>query len=191
VDEQVVDTAIERLMTTLRLPEDWRQYAVEILPAEDAAAKMEAQRTRLTGKLAHIKRLLLDGDIDQDEYRSEKARLERDLADLALLPRRGDREQAAMLLQSIGPLWEAATPAERHALATTVISAVYVDLDAGDVAAIELQPAFAPLRELLPGVLGCEWPAESITHATPGACKREQAWLGHRNAGAHEHRHGK
>jgi integral membrane sensor domain MASE1/DNA invertase Pin-like site-specific DNA recombinase len=159
----LVDAAVGGYMAGMGLPDDWHAYAVGCLAtAAEDAARITAQRAALERRLAWTKRLLLDGDIEQADYRVEKARIEAELAGLVLPTRHEEIEQAAVLLRNLGRLWGEATPAERRTLAVAVFEGIFCDLDAGQVIAVQMKMAFLPLRSAIPETVVCECGSDGI-----------------------------
>jgi hypothetical protein len=113
------------------------------VPLRDCSWRVKAGIER---KLERLRRLLLNGDLEQREYRAEQARLEAELA--ALAP--ASRELAAALPADLGSLWDVATPHERKTLAGRLFESVYRDLDRSGVIDAILRPALLPLWEALP-----------------------------------------
>jgi hypothetical protein len=106
-------------------------------------------------KLERLRRLLIDGDLEQRAYRAEQARLEAMLAALAPAPAPASRELAAALPADPGSLWDVATPHERKTLTGRLFESGYCDLDRSGVIAAILRPALLALWEALPH--GVNW----------------------------------
>ncbi len=159
----VVDAALTAYMGAVHLPEDWRAYALGTLDtAAEEAARLAAQRTALERKLERVKRLLLDGDIEQEDYRREKARIEQELATLVVPTRGAEIEEVAELLHNVSTLWAEATLQERRTLAASVFEAIYCDLDAKQVIAVQMKTAFLPLKNAIPSAVLCECGSDGI-----------------------------
>jgi hypothetical protein len=146
----IVDEYLVLAVRGLQLPDDWHARAVaHVETAAQDTARLLAQRTTLERRLQHHKRLLMDGDIDQADYRAEKARIEAELATLQPAREVVDLELAAARLRELHALWDHATPAERREITRTLFTAVYCDLDGQRVLAVQLERAFLPLRNAL------------------------------------------
>ena len=149
-----VDRTLATVVGSLRLPDDWQVLA---LAGADSGAgdaeRIEARRAALSRALERSKRLLLDGDITQAEYRAEKARIEAEMSTLAPAPATANMDRAAALLTDLGCLWDGAGAGERREIAARLFEAVYCDLDARRVVEVQLKRALLPIRSALPSVM--------------------------------------
>jgi hypothetical protein len=147
----LVDGVLGEAVRGLRLAPNWReQMLVQMDTTADDAAAQEAQRTLLGQKLARLRKLLIDGLIEEAEYRTERARLEAELAQMAPPERSVNVEKAAALLANLGTVWDGASPEERKAIAGQLFTAVYCDPDKPEEITIQLDPALHQFWEVLP-----------------------------------------
>jgi DNA invertase Pin-like site-specific DNA recombinase len=151
VDAAYIDGILGSTIADLRLRPEWRQEVLDALDANaEDAARLMSERTAILRRMERIKALLIDGDLTQQEYRSEKMRLDAELARLAPPPERVNAEQAAALLDNLAAVWEQARDEERKALAAQVIDAVYCDPDRPGDVFIVLAEGLHPVWEALP-----------------------------------------
>jgi DNA invertase Pin-like site-specific DNA recombinase len=151
IKADTVDTALGVAVAGLQLPPKWQARMLSFGAEEpEAAAAVEARQAGIDRKLARIKQLLVDGDLDQKDYRAERSRLEAERAALAPPAEHVDLEKAAALLQDLGTVWTDAGAEEQKTLAGRLFEAVYCDLEKpGTVDAI-LRPLFHPLWDVIP-----------------------------------------
>lgn len=136
--------------------------AMRLTPAAKAAAltqvtegaelqtSVEAQRAAILRKLERAKALLIDGDLSQQEYRSERARLEAELGALEPPASQVDVERAAALLDNLTRLWQDAGDEERRALAAQVVEGLYCDPNHPDEVIVHVKEAVAPVLAAMP-----------------------------------------
>ena len=143
-------------MSGLHLPDAWYAAAVAHLDTgTEDRARIEQQRGALERGIERQKRLLLDGDITQADYRAEKSRIEAELALLRLPAAMDSAEHAATRLRDLAGLWEHATPEERRDLAGRMFEAIWCDLDGKRIIAVQMKRAFLPLKNALFGLSEC------------------------------------
>ncbi|MEA2526460.1 MAG: site-specific recombinase [Thermomicrobiales bacterium] len=99
----------------------WRRYA-------DRAPDSRAERAKLERRLARLRDLYLDGDIDKGEYQAQRAKL---TDQLATLPTDDDRtgtlgQRLAAFLANLSAAWTVATAEERNQLARQLFSQVVI-----------------------------------------------------------------
>jgi len=156
ISATVVEHALGAAISGLHLPEDWHTHAMaQMDTAPQDTARLQAQRTMLERKMQHHKRLLMDGDIDQADYRAEKARIDAEVATLQPAKEEVDLETAAHRLRHLKALWEHATPEERREVVQHLFTAVWCDLNGKRVVAVQLGRAFLSLRNALPKCTQC------------------------------------
>jgi len=152
----VVDQGMDDYMSDLQLPPNWLDVAISYIDGgRDELDLSTKRRESVMRKLERLKRLVIDGDIEQNEYRIEKARLETDIAGIGPAPATVDTTKAATLLWDLHALWREASPEERRQIASQLFDAVYCDLDAKKVIAIQMKKAFLPLRNALFNLSEC------------------------------------
>ena len=148
-----MDEALGLAIGGLRLADDWqvRALATAETNTEDAAAKA-GRRAYLDKKLGRLRRLLIDGDLTQAEYRAEKDAIDAERVTLAPTGATVDLERVATLLSDLGSLWSDALESERKEIAGRIFDAVYYDLDNPENVYAQLNKALHPLWSALPRV---------------------------------------
>ena len=125
----VIEDQIGEVLVGFAVPEEehgrllaaWRYY-------QSRNTDIVAERIRLNRRLARLKDLYLDGEMDRAEYQVERAAV----ADkLAALPAEGDPDSAvgerlAAFLADVASAWQAAMPMERNKLARQLFASVVV-----------------------------------------------------------------
>jgi hypothetical protein len=149
-----VDDGIGAAVSSLVLPENWREQVEALIPANDQRFAYVAQRAALERKLARLKTLFIEGDLSQQDYRAERARVEDELARVQPPAEDIDRERAAALLADLAQVWTRATDDDRRELAAQAFDAVYLDLEHPEAGLhCVLKEALRPLAGALGG--GC------------------------------------
>ncbi len=152
VSAEEAEEALGAFMQRLRLPSDWQDKVLKLIQ-DRAGRRVEIAKgkARVERQLDRLKRLFVLGDMEQQEYLSERARLEAKAAAL-VPPAMPDLERAAELLSSFGAIWDAANLRERKHILHTLIEAAYLDSGAkGPVVAVRPKVEFAPLFSLMAG----------------------------------------
>jgi hypothetical protein len=104
-----------------RLLVAWRDY-------QSQDTDTAAERIRLNRRLARLKELYLDGEMDRAEYQAERKAV---VAALAALPAQGNPEsdageRLAAFLADVASAWHVANPTERDKLARQLFSRVVI-----------------------------------------------------------------
>ena len=129
----------------INLPSDWKEKVMARLTGERSRDEAESRRSRLISQLERTKKLFQFGDLTEQEYRSEKAQLERTIAEIGPKdPGEKDLSEAARLLENFGEIWTKATDTERLRLLQASLNRAYVK--GGRIVAIEPR---APVYSLL------------------------------------------
>ncbi len=133
-----------------RLYAAWRR-------SQSRAVDVVAERLRLSRKLERLKRLYVEGDLDEQEYRDQKAAVARALA--ALPEDRGNPDEAVGrqlvgFLEDLAGAWQVATPAERNTIARQLF--VEVIVENRTAVAVVPRPDVRPFFE----TLSCQVPDE-------------------------------
>jgi hypothetical protein len=153
---------MDQVITALRLPDDWRD-AIEAEVEKSLGRDLGPERERLLERLRRYARIYAEGHIDEVEYQTVRAALERDIAALepSSLP---DVEKAGRMLRDFSAIWKAAKPAERHQLLRATFIAVYCDPAEGVLVGVAPR---APFTELFPLCEGLLMPS-SVEIESPG-----------------------
>lgn len=145
-----VDRLLFEAVTSITMRKNWRKDITRALDdGESGVERVQEQRASLERKLTRIRQLLIDEDIEQREYRTERARLEAERDALAPPAALVTIERAATQLESLRGVWGIATNEQRRGLALQAISAMYCDPDAPLDVEVQLHPDFAPLRSAM------------------------------------------
>jgi hypothetical protein len=129
------------IVSRIKLPADWKQRIEELAGDADQRAAILREREQIQEKLRRIKQLYRDLLMDEAEYRANQTVLQARLATL-VLPNSPQVTVAAEYLENLGSLWSHATLAEQRDLTRVMLRAVFVDLEAGQIVAIEPHPIF-------------------------------------------------
>jgi hypothetical protein len=105
-----------------RLLNAWRRH-------QSAAIDVSAQRLRLRRKLARLREVYLEGDLDKAAYQAQKAAVSDSLASL---PAGGDRDNCAgkrlaNFLADVSAAWRVATSDERNRLARQLFTQAVIE----------------------------------------------------------------
>jgi len=148
VRAQEAEDALAAYLSTLRLPDEWREKVMANLHSRFQAGNSEQDKIRLQQQMERYRTLFVLGDITEEEYKSRRQELKRQL-DALTPPAMPDLEQAAQLLDNIGNIWQRANDDERHKLLHAMLEAVYLDSEAGPVVGIVPKPDLAPLFSVM------------------------------------------
>jgi hypothetical protein len=131
------------------LPDDWKTHVLAAAESEDRAEdEREWQQPR--SRLERLKELYSWNDLTREEYQTEGAAMERELAQLEPVERRDARLSVlADYLDSVPTAWADATPAQRNELASISYESIWVD---GPVVEyVKPRPELEPLFQLRTG----------------------------------------
>ena len=78
------------------------------------------------------------------EYQETRAQLKKQLASL-IVPENRELLEAGKYLQSLAPLWEAASLEERRDITRVMVQAIYIDVNEGEILSIRPNPMFSTL----------------------------------------------
>ena len=143
IKADVVESQIEQIITSLRLPESWRETVTYYLGLSEERERVGQERSRLEERLRRLQRLYLDG-LDESEYRRERAAV-----DAALQALGGVLDEEVFIqgdnVEGLIEAWRYATREERRDILQMMLQAVYVDTANGQVVALDVKPSFKPL----------------------------------------------
>ena len=146
----VLEGQIGDYLSGMRLPKDWKEKVMRRLTKDTSRDNTESKRAQLTARLERTKRLFQLGDLTEEEYRRDKAQIERAIAELRpAITAEKDLSEAARLLECFGEIWKKATDSERLRLLQASITRAYVK--GGRIVAIEPRAAMYPLLALADG----------------------------------------
>ena len=138
----------DRVLAHLHLDTNWKERIVRALAQEKPSAGDERDVGRVQRALENLRKQHLWGDLPDDEYRRERAALERQL-NLARPPARDlqlpNLERAAQLLGDLPGLW--LHPGVSHEQRESLVREVFkrITIDGRKFVAIEPQPVYVPL----------------------------------------------
>ena len=167
VPAREAEEALGTFMQRLSLPSDWQDEVLKVIQGGSTQRlEVARERARIERQLDRLKRLFVLGDLQEQEYVGERARLQAMAATL-VPPAIPDLERAAELLGDFGAIWDAAELRERKQIVHALLEAVYLDSGArGPIVAIQPRAEFAPLFSLVTKV-GAE-NRSPPTDMTPG-----------------------
>lgn len=129
------------------IPEDYQQKILETHRTLQQNYDAEKESKQITSALQRLRELYKWGDINKQEYRKEKNKLESQLAKLA--PFKASSEplkRLADFLANITTAWDRANDEQRNKLARCLFQEVWVK--DRDVVAVKPQPEFEPFFRL-------------------------------------------
>lgn len=133
------------IMAQLRLPEDIRAQAIELLTADDPATAAARKRERLEGELRRLNRMYQAGTVTDDYFDAEAARIRAELAGLETPGQTFDARAAVEAIDDMARLWDSATAQERADILQSVFERVYVDLDARRIVSFTPKSEYRPM----------------------------------------------
>jgi site-specific DNA recombinase len=144
----------------------WRHYQVR-------DTSVAAERTKLERRLARLKELYLDGDLDRAKYQAERATITDKLAALPSEGESGDGigERLAAFLGDVASAWKLAPPAQRNKLARQLFAKVVI-YNRTAVAVVP-RPDFRPFFFALPAVVSVNSDEKVCTGGSDGDRLRE------------------
>lgn len=144
VRADILEAQWSDLIARIQLPEDWKQRIEALAGDTDQRARILREREEVQEKLRRLKLMFRDLLIDDEEYRSTYALLQSRLASL-VLPNSPHVVRAGEYLADLSLLWAQATLEEQRDIIRVLVKAVYVDVLAAQIVAIEPMPLFKTL----------------------------------------------
>ena len=136
------------IVSRIKLPAEWQQRVEELAGnAEERAAIIRA-REAVQEKLRRLANLYRDLLIDEDEYRESLDKLQNQLSTL-IVPDKQKVIQAGNYLESVRPLWVAATLTEKREITRILLKVVYVDVETGTIQGFQPHDAFKIIMEIV------------------------------------------
>jgi len=121
-----IEERLVQFFLDLRLPEGLRETVLHKLAGDQAPDTSQQERTRLGNQLARAKRLFMLGDMTENEYLHEKARIEAMRSKIEPVET-VDLDEARKLLETLGSTLAKATALERQQLFREILQDVYVE----------------------------------------------------------------
>lgn len=145
---EVYEAQIEAYLENFAIPEDYQEKILEAHRKLQAAYDdSERQRAELQARLERNKKLFRWGDISEDEYLAEKAKIQRDLKTLS--PSENDSkvlERLATFLKSVAQAWREANQEQRNRLGRQLFEETW--LKDKQVIAVKPRPELEPFFRL-------------------------------------------
>lgn len=139
-----VEALVQRLVTQVSLPQEWRERILVYLVYDDGVDEMEEEKYLIRQRLRRARELYTEGEYSREQFERIRAACQRDLA--ALAPSNVPiGHEALALLDNPHTLWEALTDAEKNALYQAMLDGIYVRGKA--VECIDPRPAFRALLQ--------------------------------------------
>jgi site-specific DNA recombinase len=160
---------ISAIVRRLHLPPDWQEELAQIIGEDDETAILQNRRARLTASRRRLKEAYIHGDFEEDEdiYRRELESIRRELDQIPTEDDLLQIRQAAEMLESLGEVWDEASPAEQCDLVQLMLRDVQVDVTQGRVLFLRTTAPFIPLFRAIPlvqerdlGTFTPVWPDE-------------------------------
>jgi hypothetical protein len=141
-----IEATLLSYLRHIQLPSDWQERVLALTDPQREHDQREKECQSVQLRLERLRDLYKWGEIERQEYLSERDALKTRLA--ALRPHREpDLEEAAKLLENIGELLQQATLEELDKVFHALFERVYIDRDhPGHIYAIEPKP---PLHRLM------------------------------------------
>lgn len=138
----------ERVLCYVQLDSSWKDRVLAALLQEEPQPADQDQAVRLQQAIGNLQKQHLWGDLTDEDYRRERAALERQLKLVAPAPQTAqlpNLERAAGLLQHLPDLWShpGVTNEKREQLVREVFARITID--GKTLTAIEPKPAYVPL----------------------------------------------
>lgn len=133
-----------KIVVQICLPEDWQRKIEELAGNADEREAILREQALVKERLRRLTMLYKDLLIEDDEYRKTRSQLQEKLA-LLTVPKDQELIEAGKYLESLAPLWSAASLEERKEITRVMIESVYVDVKEGEILSIKPLRAFATI----------------------------------------------
>ena len=127
---------------SLTLPPDWREA---IADTRNPSIPTDKRRERLDGRLAYLRNMYGWGDMPEDEYHAEVAKVRSELAEIAE-PSPTSMEAVAAALVNLARTWASASPDRQAAVARLMLKEIVTSN--GQVAVFMARPEIRPLLDI-------------------------------------------
>ncbi|MCI0869695.1 MAG: recombinase family protein [Chloroflexi bacterium] len=145
----VPDEQMGQIMNAVVLPDSWMDRLLTKIQLADEVKRVNRERKRVETRLKKLGQVYVDDDnMDYEDYKRRKKKLEANLADL-VVPGVNAMSEAGRLLENLPDLWSKANLGESHKLLTSMLEAVYVDCkEEKRIVGIKANSAFKPLFQI-------------------------------------------
>jgi site-specific DNA recombinase len=173
---EVVDHQIRTLIRSIRLPAEWLEEAGQRVGNDDETHELQRQRERLEAERRRLQQMRLSGDFDDnfDYYRSELARIRRQLNSLPTHDQLESLRMTANAIKDLYEVWENADPGDQRELLRLMINEITVDVPNGRVVTISPLAVFLPIFRQIPmlneiefGSFAFNWDIASLDQKFP------------------------
>jgi hypothetical protein len=156
VPEATITGDLDDIIAQLKLTERVRAGAIALIESGDETAAIERRRAQLDVELSRLNRMYQLGNIGDDYYDGETARVRSELASLARPANAIDIRAATGMLDSMAGLWTHATTEERSEMLRAMFDAIAIDVDARRVAAFKPKSEYAALMRAAFAIYGSD-----------------------------------
>jgi hypothetical protein len=122
----------------------WIERIVQLATATEQSQEDERKRLVLRSRLDRLQRLFVAGDLSEPTYEQEKAKVERQLAQLPIRTKPSKKIRA--WLKDMGALWKRLTDKERQAILNSLFKGIYITAQSWTCGILTLAPATAKLE---------------------------------------------
>lgn len=144
----LLEAQVGEIIKSIELLPGWRDGILEMLQVKgEDVERYQREKARLEEKLRRLRVQYREVEISEEEYRRELKGTKQRLASLNP-PQEMQAEailQAGRYLETLGPVWDAATPQERKEIYQLVVEVIYVDVLEKRLVEVVPNGAFAPL----------------------------------------------
>ncbi len=145
---ELLEAQVGEIIKSIELLPGWKDGILEMLQVKgEDVERYQREKSRLEEKLRRLRVQYREVEIGEGEYRGELKETKERLASLNP-PQEMTAEEilkAGEYLETLGPIWEAATPQERKEIYGLVLQVVCVDVLEKRLVEVVPKAAFAPL----------------------------------------------
>ena len=140
-----IDAQTDQLFCGFTLREDWVDWIVENHVKEADPKAAIRQRNSIVEKIERARHLYITGDLTWQGFTKIKDEAEAALVSI-YIPEYDDAVEAGNLLNNFGAVWESASVGRKNRLLSSMLQAIYVDLDKREIVGLLPKKAFmAPI----------------------------------------------
>ena len=146
---EIPDEQMGQIINTIALPDSWMDRLLTKIQLADEVKRVNRERKRVETRLKKLGQVYVDDDnMDYEDYKRRKKKLEWQLSDL-VVPGINAMREAGRILENLPELWAKANLGERHKLLMSMLEAVYVDSkEEKCIVAIKPKPAFKAIFQI-------------------------------------------
>ncbi|MFC2029728.1 recombinase family protein [Chloroflexota bacterium] len=139
-----IDREVASTIRRLKLPENWKDRILTEANYQDHRRKVQDRQNALRARLKRLKYLYIEGDINTQQYESQKKEALEEIASLQM-PDDSTIIEAGQVLESLASLWDELTPREKQEMIRSMPRAIYIDIEEQRVVCYEPFAEFVPL----------------------------------------------